>query len=143
MNANPAALTARADRRLPPPRRAFAFPAPLRAAPLEKQTQIHKKESSFMPPTTKQPLFDLGQLVATPGALTALEKAGQNAMEFLSRHVTGDWGNIPEEDHKENQYSLEHGLRLLSSYRTNADQIVWVITEGSRSHTTLLLPDEY
>src|SRR5260221_7237971 len=83
------------------------------------------------------------QLVATPGALTALEKAGQNAMEFLSRHVTGDWGDIPEEDRKENQYSLEHGFRLLSSYRTNADQVVWVITEGSRSHTTLLLPDEY
>jgi len=75
-----------------------------------------------MQPTTKQPLFDLGQLVATPGALTALEKAGQNAMEFLSRHVTGDWGDIPEEDRKENQYSLEHGFRLLSSYRTNADQ---------------------
>jgi pilus assembly protein CpaF len=72
--------------------------------------------------TTKPPLFDLGQLVATPGALTALEKAGQNAMEFLSRHVTGDWGDIPEEDCKENQYSLEHGFRLLSSYRTNADQ---------------------
>ncbi len=67
-------------------------------------------------------MFDLGQLVATPGALTALEKAGQNAMEFLSRHVTGDWGDIPEEDRKENQYSLEHGFRLLSSYRTNADQ---------------------
>ncbi len=76
-----------------------------------------------MQPTTKQPLFDLGQLVATPGGLTALEKAGQNAMEFLSRHVTGDWGDIPEEDRKENQYSLEHGFRLLSSYRTNADQI--------------------
>ena len=96
-----------------------------------------------MQPITKQPLFELGQLVATPGALTALEKAGQNAMEFLSRHVTGDWGDIPEEDRKENQYSLEHGFRLLSSYRTNADQLVWVITEGSRSHTTLLLPDEY
>jgi hypothetical protein len=64
----------------------------------------------------------LGQLVATPGALTALEKAGQNAMEFLSRHVSGDWGDIPEEDRKENQHSLEHGFRLLSSYRTNADQ---------------------
>jgi pilus assembly protein CpaF len=75
-----------------------------------------------MQPTTKQPLFDLVQLVATPGALTALEKAGQNAMEFLSRHVTGDWGDIPEEDRKENQYSLEHGFRLLSSYRTNADE---------------------
>jgi hypothetical protein len=69
------------------------------------KTRIHKKDPSFMQPTTKQPLFDLGQLVATPGALTALEKAGQNAMELLSRHVTGDWGDIPKEDRKENQYS--------------------------------------
>jgi hypothetical protein len=93
--------------------------------------------------TTKPPLFDLGQLVATPGALAALEKTGQSPMEFLSRHVTGDWGDIPEEDRKENQYSVEHGFRLLSSYRTNANDVVWVITEGNRSHTTLLLPDEY
>ena len=71
---------------------------------------------------TTKPLFDLGQLVATPGALAALEKTGQSPMEFLSRHVTGDWGDIPEEDRKENQYSLERGLRLLSSYRTTADQ---------------------
>ena len=42
-----------------------------------------------MQPTTKQPLFDLGQLVATPGALAALEKTGQTPMEFLSRHVRG------------------------------------------------------
>ena len=72
--------------------------------------------------TTKPPLFDLGQLVATPGALAALEKTRQSPMEFLSRHVTGDWGDIPEEDRTENQHSLEHGYRLLSSYRTNADQ---------------------
>jgi hypothetical protein len=109
---------------------------------LESKTQIHKKETSSMQRTTK-PLFDLGQLVATPGALAALEKTGQTPMEFLSRHVTGDWGDIPAEDRKENQYSLEHGFRLLSSYRTNADEVVWVITEANRSHTTLLLPDEY
>ncbi len=75
-----------------------------------------------MQQTEKKPLFDLGQLVATPGALTVLEKAGQNPMEFLSRHVTGDWGEIPEEDRKENQYSLEKGFRLLSSYRTTAGE---------------------
>ena len=82
-------------------------------------------------------------LVATPGALAALEKSGQNAMQFLSRHVTGDWGEIPEEDKKENQFSLEKGFRLMSGYRTTAGDRVWVITEGTRSHTTLLLPDEY
>jgi hypothetical protein len=91
----------------------------------------------------KKPLFDLGQLVATPGALAVLEKSGQNAMEFLSRHATGDWGDIPEEDKKENHFSLEKGFRLLSSYRTTAGDRVWVITEANRSHTTLLLPDEY
>jgi hypothetical protein len=90
-----------------------------------------------------KPLFDLGQLVATPGALAALEKTGQNAMEFLSRHVRGDWGELPEEDKTENQFSLEKGFRLLSSYRTTANDRIWVITEADRSHTTLLLPDEY
>jgi len=110
---------------------------------LESKGQIHKKEISAMQKTERKLLFDLGQLVATPGALAALEKTGQNAMEFLSRHVTGDWGEIPEEDKKENQFSLEKGFRLMSSYRTTAGDRVWVITEGTRSHTTLLLPDEY
>lgn len=93
--------------------------------------------------TERKPLFDLGQLVATPGALAALEKSGQSPMEFLSRHVTGDWGEISEEDRRENQFSLEKGFRLMSSYRTTANDVVWVITESSRSHTTLLLPHEY
>jgi hypothetical protein len=96
-----------------------------------------------MQKTERKPLFDLGQLVATPGALAALETSGQSPMDFLSRHVTGDWGEIPREDRKENQFSLEKGFRLLSSYRTSANDVVWVITESSRSHTTLLLPDEY
>ncbi len=87
--------------------------------------------------TERKPLFDLGQLVATPGALAALEKSGQSPMEFLSRHVTGDWGEIPEEDRRENQFSLEKGFRLMSSYRTTANDVVWIITESSRSHTIM------
>jgi len=97
-----------------------------------------------MQETTNTPLFSLGQVVVTPGALAALEKAGQGPQEFLSRHVHGDWGDLCEEDRKENQFSLERGFRLLSSYRTNAgDTKVWVITEADRSVTTILLPEEY
>ena len=70
----------------------------------------------------RKPLFDLGQLVATPGALAALEKSGQSPMDFLSRHVTGDWGEIPEEDRKENQFNLGKGFRLMSNYRTTANE---------------------
>ncbi len=83
-----------------------------------------------MQETEKKPLFDLGQLVATPGALTVLEKAGQNPMEFLSRHVTGDWGEIPEEGKQENQFSLEKGFRLLSSYRTTAGETTLLTALG-------------
>jgi hypothetical protein len=92
---------------------------------------------------TKQPLFDTGQLVATLGALAALEKAGQSAIEFLSRHVCGDWGELPNEDKAENHFTLEKGFRLLSSFRTAAGDKLWVITEADRSVTTILLPEEY
>jgi len=53
-----------------------------------------------MQQTERKPLFDLGQLVATPGALAALERSGQNPMAFLSPHVTGDWGELSEDDRK-------------------------------------------
>ncbi len=96
-----------------------------------------------MQQTRQQPLFSLGQLVATPGALAALEKAGQGPLDFLSRHVHGDWGDLCEEDRKENQLSLERGFRLFSSYRTLADVKFYVITEADRSATTILLPEEY
>jgi hypothetical protein len=96
-----------------------------------------------MPQISKQPAFELGQIVATPGALAALKKAGQQPGEFLTRHVNREWGDLDEEDRKENEYSLEHGFRLLSAYKTNAGDRLWIITEADRSVTTLLLPEEY
>jgi len=83
-------------------------------------------------------MFDLGRLVATVGALAALENTGQNTVEFLARHVTGDWGELPVEDRAENHFNLQQGFRLLSSNRTAAGDKVWVITEADRSSTTLL-----
>lgn len=68
---------------------------------------------------TKAPLFPFGQIVATPGALAALEKAGQQPGEFLTRHGSG--GELDEHDRKENQLSLKRGFRL-SSYFTNANE---------------------
>ena len=87
--------------------------------------------------------FPLGRLLATPGALDALQKAGQQPQEFLDRHSKGDWGDLDSHDVKENEISLRSGFRLLSSYTTAAGDRLWVITEADRSATTLLLPEEY
>ena len=96
-----------------------------------------------MQQTGKRHAFELGQIVATPGALAALKKAGQQPEEFLTRHANGEWGDVDEQDRRENDYSLERGFRLLSAYRTNAGDGLWIVTEADRSVTTLLLPEEY
>ena len=46
---------------------------------------------------SRQPAFELGQIVATPGALAALKKAGQQPGEFLTRHVNRD---LDDEDYR-------------------------------------------
>jgi hypothetical protein len=95
------------------------------------------------------PLFKLGQVVATPGALEALEKAQQTPWEFLSRHVAGDWGVVGAEDAEANNLALKDGSRLLSAYiLKDGNTKIWVITEaeddnGNRAASTLLLPADY
>jgi hypothetical protein len=92
---------------------------------------------------TTKTRFSLGQIVATPGAIEALEQSGQIPNDFLDRHAQGDWGEVCEADWQENDFSLQEGYRLLSSYTTAAGEKLWVITECDRSVTTLLLPSEY
>ncbi len=87
--------------------------------------------------------FELGQTVATPGALDAMAIAGHIPPEFLLRHKHGDWGELPEEDVRENERALRYGSRLFSAYATRTGEKLWVITEWDRSATTLLLPEEY
>jgi hypothetical protein len=89
------------------------------------------------------PLFPPGRLVATPGALAFLEQVNKSPLQYLSRHLRGDWGDLCQEDKTENELSLKHGFRLMSSYEVTRTEKIWVITEADRSVTTLLLPAEY
>lgn len=97
---------------------------------------------------TKKPLFDLGQIVATPGALDALRDAGQTPGEFLTRHVKGEWGDLDQEDSNLNDAAVIDGSRILSAYTTRKGERIWVITEatddqGHRFSSILLKPEEY
>lgn len=82
-------------------------------------------------------------MVATPGALEILKAAQQDPLKLLSRHVTGDWGDLGEEDQQENELSVKEGFRVLSAYELPTGGKVWIITEADRSSTTILLPSEY
>jgi len=87
--------------------------------------------------------FQPGRIVATPGAIAALQESGELPFAYLWRHIHGDWGEVDEHDRQENELSLVHGWRLLSVYTLNSGTKIWVITEADRSAITILLPEEY
>jgi hypothetical protein len=89
------------------------------------------------------PCFALGDVVATPGAIHALDRAGVSIWSLLGRHRAGDWGALDAEDQRANWTALSYGLRLLSSYPLVTGERIWIITEADRSSTCLLRPEEY
>lgn len=102
--------------------------------------------------SVNSPRFSLGQKVATPAALETLERLGKSVMEFIERHVRGDWGDLSDDDMQSNEDALVDGSRILSSYilEGKGDDAVklWIITEaeddsGNRVATTAMLATEY
>jgi hypothetical protein len=94
------------------------------------------------------PKFELGQVVATPGFLDAVKKAGQTVREFVDRHLRLEQGELCDDDHMANEMSLVDGSRILSAFRLKTGVKVWALTEavgddGKRASTCLLLPEEY
>ncbi len=87
--------------------------------------------------------FPLGQIVATRGVLDALLVTGGLPDTFLARHAVGDWGDVSDEDRRENDLALVQDLRILSAYTLSDGTKIWIITEADRSSTCVLLPDEY
>ena len=89
--------------------------------------------------------FNPGKIVATQKVVEKI-KTDPNFASFvnhsLQRHLAGDWGDLCQEDKKENEFSLKNNLRLLSAYK-KANTEIWIITEADRSATTILFPEEY
>jgi hypothetical protein len=87
--------------------------------------------------------FKLGQVVATPGALAALEASGESLLDYVQRHVSGDWGMVKPEDRRENEVAIILHMRIMSVYLLKSGVRIWIITEADRSSTCVLLPEEY
>ena len=91
----------------------------------------------------RTPRFQLGKVVATPGAIEALAQAQTSAWTLLSRHVSGDFGEVDAEDWQANLDAINSGERILSAYTLPTGEKLWVLTEADRSSSCLLRPSEY
>jgi len=105
--------------------------------------QTSHDEAASVPAAVPSPLFPLGNLYATPGALAAIEEAGLNPLALISRHVRGEYGDLCASDKRSNKQAIKEGSRILSAYVIAEGVKVYVITEASRELTTVLLCDEY
>ena len=88
-------------------------------------------------------LFPSGAVVMTRGIEAELGGELPLLLSLLRRHLSGDWGDLGASDRDANRDALTHGGRILSAYDVAGRSRVWIITEGDRSSTCILLPDEY
>jgi len=96
--------------------------------------------------TSTERSFPLGRLMMTRGVNDLIAENNEFplfVLNSLQRHVRGDWGDLSEEDKKQNEYSLTRQLRLFSAYERPPLPKIWIITEADRSVTTILFPEEY
>ncbi|MDR3413269.1 MAG: hypothetical protein P4L87_20335 [Formivibrio sp.] len=85
--------------------------------------------------------FRLGKIVSTPNAIEKLTQ--DDILRAIGRHQAGDWGDVNEHDRTENELALKQGLRLWSVYHAANSLKFWLITEGNRSVTSVLMPEDY
>ena len=89
---------------------------------------------------TRPARFPLGQMAITANA--SLRLSTEEVMTALTRHASGDWGDLCPEDTLANNHALHNGDRLLSAYGQGKERF-WIITEADRSATSVLLPEDY
>jgi hypothetical protein len=86
-------------------------------------------------------VLPLGQVVMTRGVARRFVDPTP-LLTILSRHATGDWGEVNAADAQANDAALADGTRVLSAFTVEGVRL-WVITEADRSATTILFPEEY
>lgn len=92
----------------------------------------------------KTPLFSLGTVVATPGALDLMDRNAVNATHLLEKHQCGHWGEtLTPEDAQANDAAVKNGGRILSAFILPDGEKIWIISEWDRSVTTILRPEDY
>lgn len=88
----------------------------------------------------------LGKVVWTRGINERVAKDlkfAQFVEESFKRYCKEDFGELDDEDKKENELALKEGNRIFASYISSDKEKIWIITEADRSATTILFPDEY
>jgi len=88
-------------------------------------------------------LLTLGEIQVSQAASDALRTLGVSLDELLHRHQSGDWMEEGEDAQRHNEFAAEHGLLVATEYELTDEQGILIVTAQDRSHTSVLLPNEF
>lgn len=87
--------------------------------------------------------FALGQVVVTRALMQHANESGIDLIQYVARHVRGDWGDVCAGDKRLNDHAVDTGHRILSRYTLSSGKDIYINTEHDRSYTTLMFCEEY
>lgn len=88
-------------------------------------------------------LLTLGEIQVSQAASDALRSSNTSLDDLLHRHQSGDWKEEGEAAQRHNEFATEHGLPVAAEYKITDGQGILIVTAQDRSHTSVLLPDEF
>jgi hypothetical protein len=88
-------------------------------------------------------LFSPGDVLATSDALRAMEFNEVTPQCLLSRHLRGDWGELPARERRRNDLrTLTEAGHIISRFRLTDGEIVLVATDLDESDTLISQPGD-
>lgn len=85
-------------------------------------------------------MFETGKVFITSSLKD--ENKYPELVKCFFRHLSGDWGDLCDDDKHLNDLAIKSGDRIFSAYNTSFGKI-YIITESDRSYTTIMLAEDY
>ena len=86
--------------------------------------------------------FQLGQVLITKQLHDFVMKNDIPILKYLRRHSSCDWGDLDDEDWRQNNDAIDNNYPIISVYNVNNKKI-FIVTEADKSTTTMCFADEY
>ncbi|MFL9883223.1 hypothetical protein PQR66_09315 [Paraburkholderia agricolaris] len=87
-------------------------------------------------------LFKPGALVFSTGVSQLMTEGRLDPLFYFQRHARGDWGDVPNDQRKQNNDAMGSGGAIQSAYIVHRDLRLVILTRADRSETRITLPDE-
>jgi len=91
----------------------------------------------------KPPKFPHGRVYMTARLISLVREGKIDALGYLERHLSGDWGDLSRLERQANEAALAGGRLFVSRFNISSGLILVIVTNLERRLTKLMLLCEF